>query len=323
MQAMVHDEYGEAEDVLRLERVERPSVGDDEFLIRVHTAGVDRGAWHLMAGLPYPVRLAGYGVCRPRTRIRGREVAGIVAATGRNVTDFRVGDKVFGIAEGCFAEYAVGTADTVVRMPASLSFEQAAALPISGITALQAVRGRGQVASGQSVLIIGASGGVGTYAVQIAKALGATVTGVCSASKVDLVRSIGADHVIDYTESDIDTNSHYDVIVDTGGNRALRQLRTALDQHGTLVIVGSETSGRILGGTDRQLRALMLSPFVSQKLTTLIASEKATELAALVDLVESGSIMPVVDRAFPLPDTVAAIAHMRDGRARGKVVVTV
>lgn len=324
MRAIVQARYGEAHEVLRPGRVAVPSVPDDGVLVRVHSAGVDRGAWHLMAGVPYPVRLSGFGVRRPKAPVRGREFAGTVVAVGETCGGLAVGDEVFGIAEGCFAEFVAATPAKIRRKPASLSFEQAAALPISGITALQAVRDKGKVGRGTKALIIGASGGVGTFAVQIATALGAHVTGVCSTAKVDLVRSIGADHVIDYTESDIDDGGNrYDVIIDTGGNRTLRQLRRALEPKGTLVVVGGETDGRILAGVDRQLRALLLSPLVSQRLTTLVAAEDWRNLEALVDLTEAGSVTPVIDRSYPLDETADAITHMQEGRARGKLVVTI
>jgi NADPH:quinone reductase-like Zn-dependent oxidoreductase len=324
MKAIVQDKYGDAEDVLRLEEIDRPEVGDDEVLLRVHAAGVDRGVWHLMAGLPYPVRLAGQGVRAPKTRVRGREVAGRVEVVGKNVTSLRPGDEVFGIGEGCFAEYACATQDKLAPKPANITFEQAAAVGVSALTALQAVRDRGQLQPGQKVLVIGASGGVGTFAVQIAKAFGADVTGVCSTTKVDLVRSFGADRVIDYTRDDIvDDAQRYDVILDTGGHRSLTHLRRALTPRGTLVIVGSETGGRWLGGSDRQLRALMLSPLVGQKLGTFICSENAKDLIVLTELIESGLVTPVIDRTYRLSETPAAIRYMQEGHARGKVVITV
>jgi NADPH:quinone reductase-like Zn-dependent oxidoreductase len=324
MRAIVQDAYGEA-DVLRPAEIARPTIGDDEVLVRVVAAGVDQGAWHLMAGLPYPVRLAGYGVRAPKTPVRGRELAGRVEAVGRSVTTLRPGDEVFGVAEGTFAEYAPAAAAKLAPKPASLSFQQAAALPISGVTALQAVRDQGRVTAGDRVLVIGASGGVGSFAVQIAKAFGAEVTGVASTAKVDLVRSLGADHVIDYRlGDDLGAGERgYDVIIDTGGNRPLRVLRRALTPTGTLVLVGAETGGRWLGGTDRQLRAMALSRFVRQRLRTFISSENAADLLALSALVESGAVTPAVDRVFPLAETPAAIRHMREGKARGKVVIDV
>jgi NADPH:quinone reductase-like Zn-dependent oxidoreductase len=241
------------------------------------------------------------------------------------VTTLRPGDEVFGIAEGTFAEYAPAAPAKLAPKPANLGFQQAAALPISGTTALQAVRDQGRVTAGDRVLVIGASGGVGSFAVQIAKAFGAEVTGVASTAKVDLVRSLGADHVVDYLRSD-DLGAgerRYDVIIDTGGNRPLRALRRALTPTGTLVLVGAETGGRWLGGTDRQLRAMVLSPFVGQRLRTFIASENAADLVALSDLVASGAVTPAVDRTFPLAETPAAIRYLREGRARGKVVIEV
>lgn len=324
MRAIVQDTYGEAEDVLRLEHIERPEIGDDEVLLRVHAAGVDRGVWHIMAGLPYPIRLAGYGVRAPRTRVRGREVAGRVEAVGRNVTTLLVGAEVFGIGEGTFAEYARARADKLAPKPKGLTFEQAAAVAVSGLTALQAVRDRGRVRPGQRVLVIGASGGVGTYAVQIAKAFGAEVTGVCGTSKVDLVRALGADHVLDYTRDDITTaGNRYDVIIDIGGHRSLTHLRRALLPKGTLVIVGSETGGRWLGGFDRSLRAPVLSLFVDQNLGALVNSENARDLVALTELIDAGTVIPAIDRTYPLSETPAAIQYLQNGHARGKVVITV
>jgi NADPH:quinone reductase-like Zn-dependent oxidoreductase len=323
MMAVVQDQYGQA-DVMRLEKITRPQIGDDEVLLRVHAAGVDRGAWHLMAGLPYPVRLAGYGVRTPKTRVRGREVAGTVEAVGTNVTGFHVGEEVYGIGEGGFAEYATASPDKLAPKPRNLTFVQAAAVPISALTALQAVRDGGRVKPGQKVLIIGASGGVGTFAVQIAKAFGATVTGVASTTKLDVVRALGADHVIDYTRADItDQGERYDVIIDIAGNRTLRHLRRALTDHGTLVIVGGETGGRWMGGYDRGFRALMLSPFVGQQLRMLTNSENAKDLTVLTKLIESGAVKPTVDRTYPLRETPAAIQYMVDGQARGKLVITI
>jgi NADPH:quinone reductase-like Zn-dependent oxidoreductase len=290
----------------------------------VHAAGIDRGVWHLMAGLPYPVRLAGYGIRAPKTPVPGREVAGRVDAVGADVTTLAVGEEVFGIAGGSFAEYARARADKLAPRPSNLTFAQAAAVPVSGLTALQAVRDRGHVQAGQQVLVIGASGGVGTFAVQIAKAYGADVTGVCSTAKADVVKSIGADRVIDYTREDIaDGGRRYDVILDTGGNRPLRQLRRALTPRGTLVIIGGETDGRWLGGSDRQLRAVMLSSFTSQHLSTLLCSENKADLIALTEMIESGQVTPVIDKVYPLSETIAAIRYMRDGHARGKVVIDI
>jgi NADPH:quinone reductase-like Zn-dependent oxidoreductase len=323
MMAIVQDEYGPApEDVLRLEEVDKPTIGPNEVLVRVRAASVDRGTWHVMAGLPYPIRLAGFGVRRPKQRNPGRSLAGTIEADGTVMAGFEPGDAVFGICDGSFAEYARVSTDKLAPKPANLAYEEAAAVPISGITALQAVRDHGRVQAGQKVLIVGASGGVGTFAVQIAKAFGAEVTGVCSTAKVDLVRAIGADHVVDYTREDFaDGKLRYDVILDIGGNRRLSHLRRALTAPGRLVIVGGETDGRWLGGSDRQIRALALSPFVGQKLGTFVASENADDLIVLRDLIEAGRLAPAVDRTYPLSEVPAAIRYMLDGRARGKVVI--
>ena len=324
MKAIVQGEYGVADNVLRLEEIDTPEIADGEVLVGVHAAGVDRGVWHLMTGLPYAIRLAGYGLRSPKTRVRGREVAGTVEAVGEDVATLAPGDEVFGIAEGSFAEYACAQADKLAPKPESLTFEQAAAVPVSALTALQGLRDHGRVQPGQRVLIIGASGGVGTFAVQIAKAFGAEVTGVCSTTKVDLVRSIGADHVVDYKHDDIaEAGQRYDVILDTGGNRPLSALRRALTPEGTLVIVGAETGGRWLGGNDRQLRALMLSPFVGQKLGSFICSENNDDLIVLKELIESGQVTPAIDRTYPLSEVAAAIRYIQEGHARGKIVINV
>jgi NADPH:quinone reductase-like Zn-dependent oxidoreductase len=325
MTAIVQDGYGTApEDVLRLAEIARPTIADDEILVRVHAASVDRGTWHLMAGLPYPIRVAGFGLRRPKASNPGHSLAGTVESAGREVTEFQPGDEVYGTCDGSFAPYASARASRLAPKPANLSFEQAAAVPVSAQTALQAVRDHAKVQTGQKVLIIGASGGVGTFAVQIAKAFGAEVTGVCSTSKVDTVRSVGADHVIDYTREDFADGQHrYDAILDIGGNSRLSHLRRALTPRGTLVIVGGETGGRWLGGTDRQLRALLLSPLVSQKLGTFITSENSADLRVLRDLIESGKITPAIDRTYPLSQTPAAIRYVKEGRARGKVVIII
>jgi NADPH:quinone reductase-like Zn-dependent oxidoreductase len=323
MSAMVQDQYGEAEDVLKLEYIPRPTVGEDDVLIRVHAAGVDRGAWHLMTGLPYPVRLVA-GMRMPRTRGRGMELAGRVVALGPGVTGIEIGDEVFGVGDATFAEYALAKPGMIAPKPAGLSFEQAAAVGVSACTALQAVRNHGRVQPGQRVLVLGASGGVGTFAVQIAKAFGGIVTGVCTTSKVELVRSLGADHVIDYTLNDVtDGSRQYDVILDVGGNRSLGGLRSALSARGTLVIIGGETSGRWLAGSDRQLRAMALSPFIGQSLRTFVGTQSTGDLIALTQLIATGAVTPVIDRTYPLAEVPAAVRHLQDGHARGKVVITV
>jgi NADPH:quinone reductase-like Zn-dependent oxidoreductase len=268
MKAIVRDTYGPP-DVLELRDIDIPEIADDEVLVRVHAAGVGRDVWHVMTGLPYPIRLAGYGFRAPKNPIIGSDMAGEVETIGRKVSRFQPGDEVFGIGKGSYAEYVCAGEDKLAPKPADLTFEQAAVVAIMGSTALQALRDHGKVRPGQEVLIIGASGGVGTYAVQIAKAFGVHVTGVCSTKKVEMVRSIGADHVIDYTREDFaEGDQRYDLILDIGGNLSLARLRRALGSRGTLVIVGGEGGGRWLGGTDRQLRAMMLSPFVGQKLSS-------------------------------------------------------
>jgi NADPH:quinone reductase-like Zn-dependent oxidoreductase len=322
MKAIVQDAYGST-DVLELRDVDEPVVGDDEVLVRVHAAGIDQGVWHLMAGLPYLVRIAGVGLRAPKNPVRGTDVAGRVEAIGESVTGFQPGDEVFGTCRGSFAEYAAAGADRLARKPANLAFEQAAAAPVSGCTALQAVRDQGNVRPEQRVLVIGAGGGVGTFAVQVAKAYGAEVTGVSSTTKTDLVRSIGADHVVDYTRQDFaDGRNRYDVILDIAGNRSLSHLRSALAPEGTLVLVGGEGGGRWLGGVDRQLRAKLLSPFVGQKLRTWIATQPKEDLEELRELLAAGKVTPVVDRTFPLSQVPDAIRYLREGHARGKVVIT-
>jgi NADPH:quinone reductase-like Zn-dependent oxidoreductase len=325
MMAIVHDAYGsDPEAVLRMAEVAKPTISPEEVLVRVRAASVDRGTWHVMAGLPYPIRVAGFGLRKPKYLNPGRAFAGTVDAVGSDVAGFSAGDEVYGIGAGAFAPYVGVKPNKLAPKPGNLSFEQAAAVPISALTALQAVRDHGRVQPGEKVLIIGASGGVGTFAVQIAKAYGAQVTGVCSTSKVELVRSIGADHVIDYLREEITSAGRdYDVILDIGGNRSLRELRGALTPRGRLVIVGAETGGRWLGGNDRQLRALLLSRFVGQKLTTFVNSENAPDLIVLTELIESGKVMPVIERTYPLSQVAAAIRYLQDGHTRGKLVINI
>jgi len=323
MKAIVRDEYGPP-DVLDLREIDKPVVEDDEVLVRVHAAGVGREVWHVMTGLPYPIRLAGYGLRAPKNPVIGSDVAGVVEAIGKDVRRFRPGDEVFGIGKGSYAEYARAREDKLAPKPANLTFGQAAAVAISGLTALQGLRDHGRVGPGQKVLVVGASGGVGTFAVQIAKALGAHVTGVCSTKKVGTVRSIGADHVIDYTQEDFaEGDQRYDLILDIGGNSSLSRLRRALAPEGTLVITGGEGGGRWLGGTDRQLRAMMLSPFVGQKLGTFISKENHEDLTVLTELIEAGMVTPVIDRTYPLSEVPEAIRYLEEGHAQGKVVITV
>jgi NADPH:quinone reductase-like Zn-dependent oxidoreductase len=322
MKAIIQDRYGSA-DVLKLRDIDLPQIGEREVLVRVEAAGLDRGVWHLMEGLPYLIRL-GFGFRAPKNPVSGMDVAGRVEAVGQNVTEFKVGDEVFGICNGSFAEYACVNEAKLAKKPASLTFEQAAVVPMSGGTALQAVRDKGEVTAGQKVLITGASGGVGTFAVQIAKALGAEVTGVQSETKMELVRSLGADHTIDYRRDDFTKmGKRYDVIIDIAGNRSLSDLRRALTPKGTLVIVGGEEGNKWTGGVERLLRAVVLSPFVGQRLRSFVAEEGSQHLHALTEFIEAGKLTPVIDRSFPLCETPDAMRYFVDGHARGKVVITV
>ena len=323
MKAIVQDIYGSA-DVLELRDIDPPVIGDDEVLLQVHAAGVEPGVWHIMTGLPYLVRVMGYGLTKPKYPVRGRDVAGRVEAVGAAVMRFQPGDEVFGTCEGSFAEYAAAREDKLALKPANLSFEQAAVIPISGVTALQALRNKGRVQPGHKVLIIGAGGGVGTFAVQLAKTFGAGVTGVCSTSKVDLVESIGADHIIDYTREDFaDGPARYDLIIDTAGNRSLSQLRGALAPDGTLVIVGGEGGGAWVGPADRIVPVALLSPFVKHRLLSLMARERREDLQFLAEMAEAGKFTPALDRTYPLVEASDAVRYVGEGHARGKVVVTI
>jgi NADPH:quinone reductase-like Zn-dependent oxidoreductase len=324
MKAIVQDRYGSAE-VLEFRDIEAPVVGENDVLVRVHAAGCGPDVWHLMTGMPYMARPM-IGFRKPKVGVRGWDVAGTVEAVGTSVPDLRPGDEVMGTAEGgSFAELVIAQADKLVPKPANLTFEQAAALPISGTTALRAVRDEGMVQPGQSVFVIGAAGGVGALAVQIAKAFGAEVTAVCSGSKTDLVRSIGADEVIDYTlENFADGARRWDVIVDTAGRRPLPELRRALTPKGTLVIVGGDGGGRWIGGFYRgMLRAPVVSLFVGQRLRGLASKVKREDLITLTELIEAGSLTPVIDRTYPLIEAPDAIRYLEEGHAGGKVVITV
>ncbi|OKK16101.1 NADPH:quinone reductase [Streptomyces sp. CB00455] len=323
MKAIVQDVYGPT-GVLRLEEIDQPVPGRGEVLLRVHAAGVDQGVWHLMAGKPYAIRAAGFGLRTPKRRVRGMDVAGRVEAVGPGVTRLRPGDEVYGTCAGSFAEYACAKEDELAPRPARLTPEQAAAVTVSASTALQALR-LGRLEPGHRVLVIGAAGGVGTYAVQIAKALGAAhVTGVCSGAKADLVHSLGADAVIDYTLQDpADSGHRYDLVLDTAGNRPLARLRRILTPRGSLVIVGGETGGRWIGGGQRQLCALLLSPFVPHRLRGLASTPRPEDLGTLGELIESGALTPALDRTYPLAEVPLAIDRLRAGRARGKIVIRV
>jgi NADPH:quinone reductase-like Zn-dependent oxidoreductase len=325
MKAIVQDRYGSA-DVLALRDIEQPSVGDDEVLVEVRAAGMDAGVWILTAGRPYLVRAMGIGLRRPKVAVRGRDLAGVVAAVGARVTRIQPGDEVYGTCEsGSFAEYAAAPQRQLAPKPANLSFQQAAVVPVSGMTALRAVRDSARVQDGQRVMVIGAGGGVGSFAVQIAKAYGATVTGVCSPVKVDLVRSLGADDVIDYTRDEVDRDgARYDAVVDTAGSRPLSLLRRAMTPRGTLALVGSGHYRGVLGGYGRQMfRAPLVSLFVGQRLVNVSAKESAEDLDELRRLIESGAVTPAIDRAYPLAQAPEAIRYFVEGHAVGKVGVTV
>ena len=322
MRAVVRDRYGAPAEVLRVDEVPVPEIASDEVLVRVRAAGVDQGVWHIVTGLPYPIRLAGFGVRAPRQPVVGGDLAGVVAAVGSSVSRFRLGDEVYGTGHGTFAQYARAAESRLSPKPATLTFAQAAAVPVSGMTALQAVRDHGHVQPGQQVLVVGASGGVGSYAVSIAKAYGAIVTGVASTPKLDLVRELGAEHVLDHTR-DVLPRRRYDVVLDIGGNNPVSRLSGALTRQGTLVIVGGETGGRVLGGLQRQLGAAILSPLLRQRLGTFVCKESADDLAVLAGLVDAGRVRPAVDQVLPLASATRALQMLRDGSVRGKLVLTV
>ena len=321
MRAITQSRYGSSE-VLQLTQVPRPTVRDDEVLVRVHAAGLDRGTEHLMTGKPYAVRLA-TGIRRPRNPVLGRDVAGTVEQVGAKVTDFRQGDKVYGVARGSFAEYAVTTADRLAQMPDNLSFAQAAVIPISAGAALQALTDAGNVEAGQSVLVTGASGGVGSYAVQLAVSMGAVVTGVSSGAKTAHVVALGAHHVLDYTRDDwADGTRRYDLILDIAGNPPVRKLRQALRPRGTTVFVGGEGNGAVTGMT-RQVGGAALSPLLNQRLVILMARERGADYERLRHLVEAGDLTPALDHTYPLERAADAVRRLEDGMIRGKVALTI
>jgi NADPH:quinone reductase-like Zn-dependent oxidoreductase len=322
MRAIVRDRYGSA-DVLRVDTIPRPVLGDHDVLVRVAAAGLDRGAWHAMTGLPYLGR-AYFGLRRPKNPVLGTDLAGTVVALGPEVTGFSVGDEVFGFGRGAFAQYALVAGDRLALKPVGLSFAQASTLPVSGVTALQAVHDHGRVQAGDEVLVTGASGGVGSYAVQLATAAGARVTGVCSPGKADFVRSLGAAETIDHTREDFaDGTRHYDVIVDIAGNPRLSRLRRALNPHGTVVLTGGEDGGNLTGGMTRQLRALALSPFVGQRLTMFVGNVRTADLQRLAALVRDGRLTPSLHRTYPLDQAPDAMRRLGSGEARGKVAITI
>lgn len=321
MKAVLQDSYGTSA-TLRIADVDTPVPATGQVLLQVSAASIHIGDWHLMTGLPLLARLA-LGIRSPKQRVRGMDVAGRITAVGANVTSHQVGDHVFGTATGAFAEFAVAQADAVVPLPAETTAEQAAALPTSATTALHAVRDAGTVQAGQRVLVLGAAGGVGIFAVQIAKALGAHVTGVCSEPKRDLVRSLGADRVLDYRGDNVIGSERYDAIVDMGGRRPVRELRRALTPAGTLVIVGGEGGGRVLGGFERSLLAPLAGLFSKQKFRGLISVTKEADLLDLKAMVEAGTLRPIIDSTFPLADTPAAMRRLEEHLAVGKLVIAV
>lgn len=318
---MVQDRYGSA-DTLRVESIRRPDPAEDEVLLRVRSAGLARGTWHLMTGKPYAARLA-FGLRRPKSRVPGLDVAGTVVAVGSAVTRFAVGDEVYGFGKGSLAEYAVAREDRLATKPGCLTFEQAAVVPVSAATALLALTDIGRLEPGQSVLVIGAAGAVGSYAVQLAKSVGATVTAVASTGRLEVARSLGADHVIDRTRQDwADGTAHYDLVLDIAGNPPPTRLRRALTPTGTAVLVGGEDGGNLTGGMNRQLSALALSVFLRQRLTMVITRQRATDLDRLRDLLESGEVAPRIDRVYPLAEIADAMRRLVDGHGSGQIAIT-
>jgi len=327
MKAIVQNECGPPGDVLELHDIDVPPVEDDAVLVRVRATSLNPADWHLMRGKPYVARLQ-FGLRTPKDAVAGCDLAGHVEAVGKNVSTLRPGDEVFGSpfgrGLGTFAERVCVSADLVAVKPANLSFDHAAAVPLAALTALQGLRDHGSVKPGQKVLIIGASGGVGTFAVQIAKYFGAEVTGVCSRRNVDMVRSLGADHVIDYTREDFLHNGlRYDLILQIAGTRSPSDSRRALTSNGTLLLISGDSDGNWIGPVGRLIKALVLSPFVRQKLTSFVVKPNAEDLQFLSRLVEAGKVTPVIDRTYSLSEVPEALGYLEAGRARGKVVITV
>jgi NADPH:quinone reductase-like Zn-dependent oxidoreductase len=326
VKAIVRGRYG-SPDVLELTEIDKPEPGDDEVLVRVHAASVNPADWHFLRGTPYIARLQ-LGLRKPKDRVLGCDVAGRVEAVGKDVTMFRPGDDVFGSpfmhGLGAFAEYVCVPEDLLAPKPATLSFDHAAAVPLTASTALQGLRDHGRIEPGQRVLIIGASGGVGTFAVQIAKSFEAEVTGVCSTRNVDIARSLGADHIIDYTQEDFTKSGrNYDLIFQLAGTRSPSECRGALTPKGTLVLSSGESDGRWIGPVERIVKALVLSPFVSQKMVSFTVKPNKEDLQFLRQLIETGKLAPVIDRTYPLAEVPEAIRYLEEGHARGKVVLTV
>jgi NADPH:quinone reductase-like Zn-dependent oxidoreductase len=326
VKAIVRDTYGSA-DVLELTDIDKPEPGDDEVLLRVHAASVNPADWHILRGVPYIARMQ-FGLGKPKDRVLGCDVAGHIEAVGNNVTMLQPGEEVFGSpfmhGLGAFAEWVCISEDLLAPKPANLSFEQVAAVPLAALTALQALRGQGRIEPGYKVLIIGASGGVGTFAVQIAKSFDAEVSGVCSTRNLEMVRALGAEHVIDYTQEDFThSGQKYDLIFQLAGTLSPSECRSALTSNGTLLISSGESEGSWIGPLDRVIKALVLSPFVSQKMASFTVKPNREDLQLLKQFIEDGTITPVIDRSYPLAQVPEAIRYLEEGHARGKVVISV
>jgi NADPH:quinone reductase-like Zn-dependent oxidoreductase len=323
MKAIVYYKYG-SPDVLQLADIDKPVVNDNDILVKVHAASVNPYDWHFMRGTPYILRLMGAGLLKPKAARLGVDMAGVVEEVGSDITQFQAGDEVFGAGNGAFAEYVCTSEKALALKPANVTFEQAAAVPIAAITSLQGLRDKGQIRPGQKVLINGAAGGVGTIAVQIAKSFGAEVTGVCSTKSVDIVRSIGADQVVDYTREDFtQSGQRYDLIFDTVGNRSLSDYRRVLGPKGTLVMVGGASEGNWVGPLLSLFKTLVISRLVSQKLVPFMAKRSKDDLIVMRGLLESGKVTPVIDRTYTLSEVPNAIRYLEEGHARGKVVITI
>jgi NADPH:quinone reductase-like Zn-dependent oxidoreductase len=326
VKAIVRDSYG-SPDVLELTDIDKPEPGDDEVLLRVHAASVNPADWHILRGTPYIARMQ-FGLRKPKDRVLSCDVAGHIEAVGKNVTMLQPGEEVFGSpfmhGLGAFAEWVCISEDLLAPKPAALSFEQAAAVPLAASTALQALRDQGRIEPGHEVLIIGASGGVGTFAVQIAKSFDAEVSGVCSTRNLEMVRALGAEHLIDYTQEDFTHSGHkYDLILQLAGTLSPSECRSALTSNGTLVISSGESDGRWIGPVDRVIKALVLSPFVSQKMASFTVKPNREDLQLLKQFIEDGTLTPVIDRTYPLAQVPEAIRYLEEGHARGKVVISV
>ena len=325
MKAVIYTDYG-SPDALEVKDIRKPVPNDDQILIKVRAASVNPLDWHYLEGTPYIMRAMGTGLRKPKDPRLGVDMSGVVAAVGKNITQFKPGDEVFGGKKGAFAEYVCARIDhAIVMKPAGLTFEQAASIPIAGVTALQGLRDKGKIQAGQKVLINGASGGVGTFAVQIAKSFGAEVTGVCSAKNLDLVRSLGADHVIDYTKEDFTKGSErYDLIVDNVGNQPLSGFKQVLKPKGICVMIGGggPNDNGLIGPMSRPIKALLLSPFISQKMSMLMAELTKNDLTTLAELMQAGKIKAVIDRTYPLSQIADALRYLEKGHAKGKVVIT-